>query len=116
MSREPLSKLSEELRATIRAIGPCTGREAWVELRSRIQLARILQRPEMSPDFGDADLRFDPAGVPWIPEADLEAALLEAEVAGGIGCRNTLRSGLDEEYSWRPMLPVVPVDRQTTLF
>lgn len=116
MSRKPLSKLAEELRATIKAIGPCTGLEAWEEISSRIARSRALNVPAMAPDIGDVVVRYDLAKLPWIPREQLDEALLEAETAGGLGCRNAHRSGADEEYSWRPLPPAAPVERQATLF
>lgn len=117
MARKELSPLAAELVRTIKEIGPCTGLDAWADIGRRISVARSLGRDDMRPDIGEIkEIGVDCFGVAQIYRSDLDAALLEAETAGALGCRNPHKSGATEEYSWRPLPPESPVERQSTLF
>lgn len=117
-SRSPLSPLAEELRRTIKSIGPCTGLEAWQDIGRRLTLARRM--PQMgAPELGDVQLiGVDTGGVPCIRRADLDAALIEAERAGGLTCRNLRESGATQIYTWHPLAAVAEAEprRQMELF
>jgi hypothetical protein len=103
--------LAEALRETIRQIGPCTGLEAWSDYAHRIaRCGAVIPQVQL--------IGFDVRGLPRIRRADLDAALLEAEAAGGITCRNLRESGADEVYTRQPIAVLAsgPVERQRVLF
>lgn len=106
-----MSPLAEALRETIRQIGPCSGLDAWLDLRMRLKFTMHLPGLEQLGGI-------DPYGVPWIRRNKLDAALIEAERAGGLTCRNLHASGADQIYAWRPVavLATGPRERQRVLF
>lgn len=122
MPRKPLSPLAATLRKTIQEIGPCSGLDAWEDVARRIEISLRVARTdpkaarEMSPDIGDVPTHVDRYGRVRVTREVLEAALVECEQAGGLGCRNVHSSDADQIFSWRPLPPEQPAERQGTLF
>lgn len=122
MQRKPLSPLASVLRETIKQIGPCTGIDAWEDIARRLEISSRLARSnpeaarEMAPDLGDVPTHVDRFGRIRVSVAALEAALVECEQAGGLGCRNVHSSDAEQIFSWRPLPPEQPAERQGTLF
>lgn len=122
MPRPPFSPLASVLRETFQQIGPCTGLDAWEEIARRLEIGARYRRAnperakEMEIDLGSTPTHVDRHGRVRVTRACLEAALMELEQAGGIGCRNVHSSDTEQIFSWRPLPPEPPAERQGKLF